>query len=153
MASLYGVGRPSRQPPPESAGEYRFVNKGTKKIDYLGETNNLKRRIREHERSSKPVSRETHYVEWKKADGRFSVDKRREHERDKINQKNPLLNLRSGGGGRKTRKQRQKQAFLTEGSKPKRNRGILRLILDIILVIATGGLWLIWIFIRFLRNR
>ena len=29
------------------------------------------------------------------------------------------------------------------------NGGIL---LDVILTILTGGLWLIWIFIRFLRN-
>ena len=35
-------------------------------------------------------------------------------------------------------------------SKPK--RGTLGLILDFILVIATGGLWLIWILIRYLRN-
>ena len=35
-------------------------------------------------------------------------------------------------------------------SKPK--RGMLGLILDFILVIATGGLWLIWILIRYLRS-
>lgn len=31
-------------------------------------------------------------------------------------------------------------------------RSTLGLILDFILVIATGGLWLIWILIRYLRN-
>ena len=35
-------------------------------------------------------------------------------------------------------------------SKPK--RGMLGLILDFILVIATGDLWLVWILIRYLRN-
>jgi len=34
----------------------------------------------------------------------------------------------------------------------KKKRGMLGLILDFILVIATGGLWLIWILIRYLRN-
>lgn len=29
---------------------------------------------------------------------------------------------------------------------------MLGLILDFILVIATGGLWLVWILIRYLRN-
>ena len=33
-----------------------------------------------------------------------------------------------------------------------KKRGLLGLILDFILVICTGGLWLIWILIRFLRN-
>lgn len=35
-------------------------------------------------------------------------------------------------------------------SKPR--RGTLGLIVDFILTICTGGLWLIWILIRFLRN-
>lgn len=34
----------------------------------------------------------------------------------------------------------------------KKQRGLLGLLLDIILVILTDGLWLIWILIRFLRN-
>lgn len=33
-----------------------------------------------------------------------------------------------------------------------KKRGMLGLILDFILVFATGGVWLIWILIRFLRN-
>ena len=36
--------------------------------------------------------------------------------------------------------------------KGKQTRGILRILLDLILVFATGGIWLIWILIRFLRN-
>ena len=101
MALLYKPGRPSRQDPPQKPGEYRWRNKKTGEIDYIGETNNLKRRKSEHERSSKPVSEKSHFFEWKTADGRFSVDKRREHEKTKINQHNPNLNLRAGGGGRK----------------------------------------------------
>lgn len=33
----------------------------------------------------------------------------------------------------------------------KKNRGCLLTLLDFVLVIATGGLWLIWIVIRYLR--
>lgn len=33
-----------------------------------------------------------------------------------------------------------------------RNRSIIGLISDFILTLCTGGLWLIWIFIRYLRN-
>ena len=101
MAPLYKKGRPSKQETPEKPGEYRWRNKETGGIDYLGETNNLKRRMTEHERSAKPVNRDTHDFELKQADGRFSVDKRRDHEREKIEQHNPPLNKRAGGGGRK----------------------------------------------------
>lgn len=101
MAELYKKGRPSRKDPPEKPGEYRFRNKETNEIDYIGETSNLKRRLQQHERSDKPVSRDTHYFEYKVADGRFSVDKRREHETEKIEEHQPRLNQRAGGGGRK----------------------------------------------------
>lgn len=30
--------------------------------------------------------------------------------------------------------------------------GLLRLLIDLLLTCATGGLWLVWIFICFLRN-
>ena len=33
-----------------------------------------------------------------------------------------------------------------------KKRSTLGLILDFVLVFATGGLWLIWLLIRFLRN-
>lgn len=37
-------------------------------------------------------------------------------------------------------------------SKNPKKRSLAGLILDFILVICTGGLWLIWIIIRYLRN-
>jgi hypothetical protein len=37
-------------------------------------------------------------------------------------------------------------------SRGKRRRSIVGLILDFVLVLLTGGLWLIWILIRYLRN-
>lgn len=97
---LYKPGRPSKQDPPQKPGEYRIIDKDTGTIDYLGESNNLQRRKNEHERSGK-LNSETHDFTWKQADGRFSVEKRRDHERDKIDQHNPSLNQRKGGGGRK----------------------------------------------------
>lgn len=37
-------------------------------------------------------------------------------------------------------------------SVPKKHYTTLHLLLDLILVFATGGLWLIWILIRYLRR-
>lgn len=34
----------------------------------------------------------------------------------------------------------------------KKKRGTLGILLDVILTVITGGLWLIWIVIRYLRN-
>lgn len=34
----------------------------------------------------------------------------------------------------------------------KKERGCLGLLLDLILTVCTGGLWLIWILIKYLRN-
>ena len=36
--------------------------------------------------------------------------------------------------------------------KNKKKRGTIGLIVDLILTFLTGGLWLIWIFIHYLRN-
>ena len=35
----------------------------------------------------------------------------------------------------------------------RRKYGILNFLFDILLVCLTGGLWLIWIFVREMRNR
>ena len=83
---------------------YRFRNKLTGEVDYIGEAVDIARRIVTHLRSPKPVSRDTHYVEWKKADGRSTSRTRRIHERKKINQHKPRMNKRGGGGGRWARR-------------------------------------------------
>jgi len=101
MAWLYGPGQPSKQAPPNKPGSYRWRNKETGAIDYIGETGNLHRRMLEHERSDKPVNRKTHNFEWKQADGRFSVENRREHEGYQIDKHRPKFNDRAGGAGRK----------------------------------------------------
>lgn len=97
-------GRPSRQTPPNGPGLYRFRNKQTGEVDYIGEAVNIARRILVHLRSSKPVSRDTHHVEWQTADRRSTSRTRREHERVKINKHKPRLNKRSSGGGRRARR-------------------------------------------------
>lgn len=35
----------------------------------------------------------------------------------------------------------------------RRHYGLLNFLFDILLVCVTGGLWLIWIFVREMRNR
>ena len=99
--SIFPRGRPSRQAPPNKPGMYRFRSKQTGEIDYIGEAVNIARRIAEHLRSPKPVSCETHHVEWQRADRRSTSRTRREHERGKINKHKPRLNKRGGGGGRR----------------------------------------------------
>ena len=99
--SIFRRGRPSRQAPPNRPGIYRFRNKLTGEVDYIGEAVDIARRIVTHLRSDKPVSPDTHHVEWQAADGRSTSRTRREHERAKINKHKPRLNKRSGGGGRR----------------------------------------------------
>lgn len=43
-------------------------------------------------------------IEYKVADGRATSKTRREHERQKIKQHNPILNKSKGGEGRPTKK-------------------------------------------------
>ena len=102
---IFKRGRPSRQEPPRQPGIYRFRNKDTGKIDYIGESANLIRRISEQFRSKNmSVSPETHYAEWKIADGRSTSRTRRAHETREIEQHQPRLNRRRGGGGRRARR-------------------------------------------------
>jgi excinuclease UvrABC nuclease subunit len=97
---VYKRGRPSGQLPPPVPGEYRLVNRNTGKADYTGETNDLRRRKHEHFSSRTDVSPETHNFMWKQADARSGSKTRRKHESDKIDQHQPRLNIRRGGGGR-----------------------------------------------------
>jgi excinuclease UvrABC nuclease subunit len=87
--------------PPELPGEYRIRSpKG--QLLYIGETNNLARRIREHIRSGKiPMNtRNKYYVEYMVASKSSSSRSRREHEKQKIKQHRPKLNKSNGGEGR-----------------------------------------------------
>lgn len=101
----YRTGRPKKynpyteagHMPPHLPGEYRLRNQDAA-IMYIGETNDLRRRMREHMRSGKLQSGYT--IEFQVADGRSSSRTRRTHEQAKIAQHAPALNRSRGGEGR-----------------------------------------------------
>ncbi len=83
--------------PPKTAGEYR-IRTGNNRMKYIGETNNLDRRINEHIKSGKIRKDQT--VEWQEAKGTSTSNTRRKHETGKIEKHKPFNNKRGGGGGR-----------------------------------------------------
>ena len=107
--SIYKPGRPAKynpttgagSKPPASPGEYRIRN-GEGDIVYIGETNNLNRRMGEHIQSGKlPTgSGANSTIEYQVADGRSTSATRRAHEQQKIAQHKPALNKSRGGEGR-----------------------------------------------------
>ena len=107
--SVYHSGRPCKYDPgadrgtrpPGKAGEYR-IRDGSGSIVYIGETNDLARRMGEHIRSGKLQTGADGgcTFEYKIADGRSTSRTRREHERQKIGQHHPQLNRSAGGEGR-----------------------------------------------------
>lgn len=104
---IYKPGRPHKYNPTTGrgdtplhrAGEYRIRN-GVGTISYVGETNDLNRRMHQHQRSGKLNTSNGSTFEYMYADGRSTSVTRREHERAKIKQHNPSLNRSSGGEGR-----------------------------------------------------
>lgn len=109
--SIYKPGRPTKYNPatgkgifpPAKPGEYRIRN-GAGIIVYVGETNNLARRTKEHMCKGKLAATPGGTLEYKVADGRSSCRTRRLHERSKIAQHHPLLNGSKGGEGRIAKK-------------------------------------------------
>lgn len=103
--SIYNSGRPKKynpttgkgEMPPSEAGEYR-IRDDEGNIVYIGETDNLKRRMQEHIRSGKLKTNYT--FEYQIADKNVTARTRREHEKEKIEQHKPALNKVKGGGGR-----------------------------------------------------
>lgn len=101
---IYSSGRPKKvrtseglNSLPHAPGEYRHRNaEGV--IVYVGETNDINRRNREHQRNGR--FGEGYTVEYKVADGRTTSRTRRMHEQQKIKQHNPALNKSRGGEGR-----------------------------------------------------
>lgn len=102
--SIYHAGRPCKfdpnshrgSQPPKAAGEYR-IRDASGKIAYIGESNDLNRRMHEHMRAGR-LSGGT--FEWQKADGRSTSNTRRSHERIKIARHLPYMNKSRGGEGR-----------------------------------------------------
>lgn len=107
--AIYKPGRPTKynpstgigQKPPAKPGEYRMRD-AAGNMTYVGETNNLARRIGEHIRSGKlPTGQGCgSTVEYMVADGRSTSRTRRAHEQQSIKKHNPTLNKSKGGEGR-----------------------------------------------------
>lgn len=104
----YQPGRPTKYnpttgigtKPPAKPGEYR-IRDSSGVIVYIGETNDLARRMAEHIRSGKlQVGSNAGTFEFQVADGRSTSRTRREHERKKIAKHQPELNKSKGGEGR-----------------------------------------------------
>jgi hypothetical protein len=98
FAGPYGPGAPSKSDPPKAAGEYRIKGPDGK-IKYLGETKDLQRRKKQHERSGRIAPGDT--FEHKVANPEATTDERRAHEKEKIKKHNPPENKSKGGEGRK----------------------------------------------------
>ena len=102
----YKPGRPKEYRPlegslnqiPKAKGEYRILSKD-KEVMYIGVSNNINRRVREHIRTGK-ICLDNPIVACKKADGRAGQSRLNDHERQKIKQHDPKLNQRAGGAGR-----------------------------------------------------
>lgn len=107
--SIYKPGRPTKYDPstghgtkpPASAGEYRIRNSQGSLV-YIGETNNLNRRMNEHIRTGKLATGAGPHsiIEYKVASADSTSATRRAHEQQKIAQHNPALNKSRGGEGR-----------------------------------------------------
>ena len=104
--SIYKPGRPQRydpaaggKKPPRQPGEYRIRMAGGE-IRYIGETNNLARRLQEHIRSGKLPTDGSAVVDLLQADRRSSSATRRRHEQTSIKKYQPTLNKSRGGEGR-----------------------------------------------------
>lgn len=105
-----GPGRPEKYSPatanatipPSQPGLYRIRNRTTGKVEYIGETGNIYRRLLEHVRSGK-YDPDSHEIEWKCADLTSTSAARREIEKRWILRHNPTSNENAGGGGRPVR--------------------------------------------------
>ena len=106
--SIYKRGRPHKyypfsgegQKPPALPGQYRIRNIAGD-ITYIGETNNLARRMPEHLRNGKLAPGSGgHSFEYQVADGRSTSVTRRLCERAAIKKHDPSLNRSRGGEGR-----------------------------------------------------
>ena len=111
LSSLYKPGIPT-EVRPLSESETGTVNTAlsTREIEYVGVSNNLIRRMREHIRSGK-LGGDNDIFAYKAAEGRASQAHINDHEHEKIEQHNPPINRRTGGAGRPYKKRGVDTAF------------------------------------------
>ena len=104
--AAYRRGRPNKYnpmsfqgtPPPPVVGEYR-IRYQHGNLKYLGITNNLERRMREHISSGK-LCDDAPTFEWMPALPGTPYEEIRKHEQEKIMILKPDANKKKGGGGR-----------------------------------------------------
>lgn len=90
----------SDSPLPKEPGMYRHVDKKTGNVDYVGQTDNLKKRQQEHARSGKlDTSRQK--VQYGTAQSGASKDALLKTEVDHIARHKPSGNKTKGGNGRR----------------------------------------------------
>lgn len=85
---------------PNRPGIYRFVNQVTGTVDYVGQTNNIKRRINEHKRSGH-FNSVIHKVVYGIAKADATRDALCFTEKQHIKKHRPLKNKTKGGNGRR----------------------------------------------------
>lgn len=106
----YKAGRPFRydpaakkgKTPPACPGEYRIRN-ARRELQYIGETNDLSRRMKEHIASGK-LPLDGSVFDYMPADGRSASRTRRAHEQRSIKKHAPPGNRSRGGEGRPARR-------------------------------------------------
>lgn len=89
-----------RSPLPHTPGIYRHVNKKTGKVDYVGQTNDLRRRQQEH-RAAGTLNLRQQRIEYKEAKLSASRDDLCNTERKHIARHQPTGNTYRGGNGRR----------------------------------------------------
>lgn len=107
MSILFDSGRPNKywpdqnkgKKPPKEPGEYR-IRDSKGEMQYIGITNNLNRRMHQHENTGRLKGNTGASFEWQKAKKGASYDDLRAHEKQKIQQHSPSLNRSKGGEGR-----------------------------------------------------
>ena len=97
---LFGPGRPSlREAPPKKPGLYRIIRTDNGKVWYIGQTNDLGRRISEHRRSLRDFE---WVAAWKTIGTCFREEayhRLRDLESGQIAKHSPEGNCRQGGAG------------------------------------------------------
>ncbi len=87
-------------PLPNAPGEYRHRNKSTGEVEYVGQTDNLRKRQQEHARNGK-LDTDKQYVQYGEAKSTASKDDLLKTEVDHIARHKPSGNTTKGGNGRR----------------------------------------------------
>lgn len=87
-------------PIPNKPGIYRYVNKEPGNINYVGQTDDLRKRQQEHVRNGK-LDPDEQYVQYKEAKPDSTKDDLLRTEKDHIKRHGPSGNTYKGGNGRR----------------------------------------------------